>query len=287
MSFGRWTRRKFLATATALGLAGAGIAGIDRHGLQVIQLDLLHPQLPPGLDGLKIAFLTDLHIANFYGPELAEAAVRLANRSGAHLALLGGDLVHDWAEPDELAATARAFAGLTAPLGFFGVLGNHDIWAGESGDRVERAMSDAGVPILRNQGRLIEWGGDRLWLAGVDDCWVGRPDLALAMRGVPPGVPTLLLAHEPDWADQAVQHAGEQLLFQLSGHSHGGQVRLPGIGPVALPTGGKKYPMGRYSVGEHGLQLYTSRGIGFTTAPIRYGCPQEVTLVTLRRSTAT
>lgn len=284
MTFGRWSRRQFLATATALGLAGTGWAGIDKTGIELVNLDLVHPSLPPGLEGLRIAYITDLHVANFYGHELAEAAVRLANRSGAHLALLGGDLIHDWASSDELLATAKAFARLEAPLGRFGVLGNHDVWAGEGGDKVERVMADAGVPILRNAGQLIQWNGEKLWLAGVDDCWVGHPDLKVAMREKPAGVPTLLLAHEPDWADQAVQEGGDSLLYQLSGHSHGGQIRLPGIGPVALPSGGRKYPMGLYNIGERGMQLYTSRGIGFTTAPVRFRCPQELTVVTLKRS---
>ena len=131
--------------------------------------------------------------------------------------------------------------------------------------------------MLRNAGRLIESNGDVFWLAGVDDVWEQHADLNAALASAPPGVLKILLAHEPDYAD--VVAADGRVSLQLSGHSHGGQVRLPFVGVPRLPYLGTKYPYGLRRVGN--LWLYTNRGIGVIAPPIRFNCRPEVTLITL------
>jgi predicted MPP superfamily phosphohydrolase len=123
----------------------------------------------------------------------------------------------------------------------------------------------------------LERGTHRLWLAGIDDVLRGRPDLGAAIGKIPANEATILLAHEPDFADEA------SLLpidLQLSGHSHGGQIWIPGIGAPWLPPLSRKYPRGLYQIGK--LTLYTNIGIGTIRAPIRINCPPEITLITLR-----
>lgn len=123
----------------------------------------------------------------------------------------------------------------------------------------------------------VEEDGARLWIAGIDDVLTGAPDLHNALRQVPVGDVTILLAHEPDYADAASRFP---VHLQLSGHSHGGQVRLPLLGAPILPSLARKYPAGLRQVGN--LQLYTNRGIGVIDPPIRINCPPEITLLTLR-----
>lgn len=274
----RPTRRTFLLSMLGAGLAAASWGLAEPFVLRLEQRDVLLPDLPPSLDGLRVALITDTHIGNFAGPGLAERAGAMAAEARPDLLLLGGDLVHDWASDQTLAATARAFGRLRAPLGVFGVLGNHDYGAGA--ERVRAAMEEAGVPILVNEGRKLAEG---LWLAGVDDCLAGSPDLARAMQGAPPGGCRLLLAHEPDFADQAALQTGDALHLQFSGHSHGGQVRLPGVGPIVLPPMSDRYPAGLQRVPGRRLQVYTSRGVGVTGPPVRFLCPPEVSLLRLRR----
>jgi hypothetical protein len=133
---------------------------------------------------------------------------------------------------------------------------------------------------LVNQGIAVEHNGGLVYLAGLDDGWSGHPDLDTALQGAPDQAPVVLLCHEPDLADRYA--ADGRVALQLSGHSHGGQVRLPGKGPLVLPFLGRKYDFGLYHVG--GMWLYTNRGLGCISVPYRYNCPPEVTHFTLVRA---
>ncbi|PYX05012.1 MAG: hypothetical protein DMG88_22785 [Acidobacteria bacterium] len=156
------------------------------------------------------------------------------------------------------------------------ILGNHD--AGSDPNRITEALQAKGITVLRNRSIPFEEAGQRLWLAGLDDVLEERSDLDLTLRPVPKSEPVILLAHEPDYAN-FVSHYPVDL--QLSGHSHGGQVRFPLIGAPYLPPLGKKYPRGLHRI--RGLTLYTNVGIGTIRLPVRFCCPPEVTLFTLRR----
>jgi predicted MPP superfamily phosphohydrolase len=160
-------------------------------------------------------------------------------------------------------------------MGRFSILGNHD--AASDPARVVRTLRDHHSPVLLNHSIPLERGKDRIWLAGIDDALAGRPDLGLALTNIPSAECTVLLAHEPDFADEASLLPVD---LQLSGHSHGGQVWLPGIGAPWLPPLGRRYPRGLYKVGD--MTLYTNIGIGTIRAPIRLNCPPEITLITLR-----
>src|SRR5262249_37813240 len=134
-----------------------------------------------------------------------------------------------------------------------------------------------GIPVLMNRSIPIERGKARIWLAGIDDVIEGRPDLCPALRSVPCDETTILLAHEPDFAAQVVFAPVD---WQLAGHSHGGQIWIPGIGAPWLPQFARKYPRGLYEIGK--LMLYTNLGIGTIRVPLRFNCPPEITLNTLR-----
>jgi hypothetical protein len=131
----------------------------------------------------------------------------------------------------------------------------------------------------------IERGGSRIWLAGVDDPGAGKPDPELAIpaaiRNVP-NAPVMLMSHAPDYVDDLLTHPGGQAVdLVLSGHTHGGQIRLPFLGPMVLPLMGRKYVDGLFRFGR--TQLYVNRGLGTVGVPFRFACPPEITLITLRK----
>ena len=130
---------------------------------------------------------------------------------------------------------------------------------------------------MRNRSVPLERGSDRVWLAGIDDLLRGIPSIWDTLRGIPPDEATVLLAHEPDYANDASRFPID---LQLSGHSHGGQIWLPLIGAPWLPNMARKYPRGLYKV--RNLTLYTNMGLGTIRAPIRINCPPEITFITLR-----
>jgi predicted MPP superfamily phosphohydrolase len=137
-------------------------------------------------------------------------------------------------------------------------------------------LSEAGVTLLVNQSQRLPVDAP-LTLVGLDDVWERKHDLRAALAGVPDDECKLLLVHEPDYADEAAHYPVD---LQLSGHSHGGQINLPGYGRPVLPYLGQKYPAGLYQVGL--MALYTNRGLGVISPPVRFNCPPEVTLLTLR-----
>jgi len=228
--------------------------------------------LKPGLEGFTIAQLSDIHLEPYTKIALIERAVDMINQLHPDVVVLTGDYVWRWA--DAAFELAPALAKLNPRLGIYAVMGNHDYWTGIRA--VESAFAEARLPVLYNQGLVLSSGNAQLYLAGLDDGWSGKPDLSAALANVPLDIPVVLLYHEPDLADEVARES--RVALQLSGHTHGGQMRIPG--PIVLPYLGKKYEYGLYRVSED-MQVYTNAGLGTISLPLRYNCPPEITLITL------
>ena len=192
------------------------------------------------------------------------------------LVVLTGDYV--WRNLNAIFDLAPMLSKLNAKHGIFAVIGNHDIWL--NSEVIKLTMKREGIPFLDNQGVLLSQGKGNLYLAGLDDAYSGNPNINTALDNAPPDVPVVLLIHEPDMAD--IYSLDGRVSLQLSGHSHGGQVRVQGIGAFILPYLGRKYDFGLYKV--NGMWLYTNRGIGNISVPVRYNCPPEVSEFTLVRA---
>jgi len=262
--------------AGLLGLGAAGVLGalyttlVEPRRPRLERITLHLPGLPPALDGLRIGQISDTHLGMPVAERNAAWAVEQMRREQPDLLALTGDFV---TLHTALPQVGPLLAGLGAPLGVYAVPGNHDYWEGL--DDLREQLASVGIPLLLNEHRRLEWNGAELWLAGVDDIWEGQGDLGAALRGVPAGAFTLLLCHAPDAADEAARRG---VALQLSGHTHGGQIWLPLLGPIALPIYGLNYAIGRYQVGP--TTLYVSRGLG--GMPLRLACPPEATVLTLR-----
>ncbi len=234
------------------------------------------PHLHEAFDGFRIVQLSDIHLYPYTRIDQVRRAVCLANDLRPDLVVLTGDYISKVA--DVIFELAPVLAGLDARQGVFSILGNHDVRSDEH--IVGRGLAAAGLQLLTNRGVVLTRGKGSLGLAGLDDGCAGHPSLTLALNGIPNPTPVVLLCHEPDLAD--IYLRSDQVVLQLSGHSHGGQIRLPGIGALFLPRLGRKYDCGLYRV--NGKWLYTNRGLGFGSLPIRINCPPEVTEITLRQS---
>jgi predicted MPP superfamily phosphohydrolase len=274
------TRRKFLRLMAAAGaevgafaLGGAYTIWAEPYWLSVERVTIPLAGLPERLRGTTIAQISDLHVGHFLGQKDVARAVDAAMSLRPSLIVVTGDYVTIAAEHAGLCAVE--LARLRAPLGVFYILGNHDHWT--DARVVTRILRDAGLNLLINEGRLIESNGAAFWLAGVDVAWEGHADLDSALKRAPRDALKILLVHEPDYAD--VVAADGRVSLQISGHSHGGQVRLPFLGAPALPYMATKYPYGLRRVG--GMWLYTNRGIGVVAPPVRFNCRPEVTLFSL------
>jgi predicted MPP superfamily phosphohydrolase len=276
----RTSRRRFLKRAAlgAAGLLGGGALwtlGLEPRSLAIRRVTVRLPGLPAALDGLTIGQLSDLHAGRLVSEGHIRRAAELVMSLSPDLLVLTGDYV--WHGAEHAKTCARALSILKAPYGVFGVLGNHDLWTGDV-VRVIGSLAGIGVKMLVNGSARLEVRGTPWWLCGMDDMWSGKPDLDAALAGVPEEAFRLLLCHEPDYADTA---AARGIPLQLSGHSHGGQVRLPFLGAPILPYLGQKYPIGLQRAGDSTL-VYTNVGVGVIAPPVRFNCRSEVTRLTLR-----
>lgn len=263
------------AGAVISGIASAANARLCApYRPRLEKLEIARSGDGPTHSPIRIGFATDLHIGPaFSAIDAAPALERLAAEQ-PDVMLLGGDLI---CESPRYIAQAVSVIGeflTSAPLGAFAVLGNHDY----SNDACQLAsrLEDTGVRVLRNEATRLVHAADTFWIVGIDDALLGQPDVDRAFSGIPADELAVALWHEPDWAEES---AARGAALQLSGHSHGGQVRLPGLGHLAAPTGGRRYVNGLNDA--HGMPVYTSRGLGVYRPPVRFLCSPEVTLVTI------
>ena len=279
------TRRNFLlgGSAVAAGMALYS-SEIARHELSILTRTIAIANLPEAFQNYRVVQISDIHFDEFTDPAFVTRVVAEVNRLAPDLLLLTGDFISYGPLPlsfseGAIHRCAEVLRGLTCPLRF-GVMGNHDTALGYP--IVSRALAPAGIPILYNRYLPIERDGQRLWLCGVADPAAGQPNLHFAIPERPDG-PVLLMCHAPDYADVVVNHPRGHLVdLMFSGHSHGGQVRLPFLGPIILPPMGQKYVEGLFRF-DH-LQLYVNRGIGTVNLPLRLNCPPEITVFTLQKS---
>ena len=250
----------------------------EARRLEVTHREIVVLALPRRFDGLRIVFLTDLHCSAQTPPAFLERVILETNRLAPDLILLGGDYVtrgSSYLEP-----IGTLLARLNAPLGKFGVLGNHDFETDVS--QVREMLARAGVTDLTNRNRFLQREDGRLMVAGVGDLWRDRQDLQTALANADADGCVILLSHNPHYAKQITD---PRVRLVLSGHTHGGQVQPPRAdGWYARTRMGKFFVIGE--VRYPSFQLYVSRGLGTVVLPVRWNCPPEITHLTLRRDTA-
>lgn len=269
-------RRKFLRSAAAAAFtAPAFAAGYGLFEASWVHIDrptLPLARLPQAFDGLTLAFLSDIHHGPFTSLDYVAAVVRTTLSLQPDLIVLGGD--YSLKDARYIRPCLEVLAGLKAPLGVFGVLGNHDYWHGVQETR--QAMAAAGVIELTNAGVWVSRGSQRFRLAGVDDLWTGRADAQAALGEATWEDACLLISHNPDFAERL---RDERVGLVLSGHTHGGQVVFPGWAPFVPSQYGQKYLHGLVRAPE--TLVYVSRGLGTSGLPVRFCSRPEINLITL------
>jgi predicted MPP superfamily phosphohydrolase len=259
---------------TTIGAAtGATVYGVgyERHHIGMTQATLPFSGLPPALDGLRVGFLTDVHHSAMVPAADVERAVALVNAARPDIVVLGGDYV-TFGDRAFVGPVAELLGALRAPHGVYAILGNHD------DDRdMPAALKARQIHVLRDARTRLELRGERLDLAGIR-FWTRRPaDIARVLRGAAES--TLMLAHDPRRLNEA---ASLGVPGVLSGHTHGGQVVVPGVGALAK----RRFQVLAGLATRAHTSIFVSRGIGTVYVPIRINCPPEVAVVTLRRRSA-
>lgn len=259
-----------------LAVAGAGVATgsagygflYERHRLEVTRTEVPVSGLPDALDGFRVALVTDTHFSSTVPAEDIERAVRAALDARPDLIVLGGDYV-TWGDRRYVSGAAELLAPLQAPHGVFAVLGNHD------DDRdMPAALTAKGFVVLKDERTQIGVRGETLEIAGIR-FWTRRVDrIAKVLAGAT--ATTLLLAHDPRRLKEA---ADLDVSLVLSGHTHGGQIVLPGLGAVAA----RPFPLVAGLGTQENTSIYVSRGVGTVYVPVRLNCPPEVAILTLKR----
>lgn len=279
--------KKFLGTTlTVTGAAAGGYtyaAKIEPRRLKVNSYEITHQAIPNSFHQFKMVQFSDTHLGFQYTLEQLAQLIEKINGLKPDILFFTGDLLD---APNQYLHSSKVIELLkqfTAPSGKFAVYGNHD-HGGYGTDIYREIMEASGFKILQNESTPLSGvAGEKIYLLGIDDAMLGRPDIYGAMIDVPKDSYKILLSHAPDLADFAIEH-GIQL--QLSGHSHGGQIQLPFLGALVKPPFAEKYYEGFYKIGETSpLTLYVNRGLGTTRLPFRFLSVPEIAVFTLKKAT--
>jgi uncharacterized protein len=269
------TRRQFLAVAGAGGAAVAADAfAYEAHRVLVSPHEVRVPGLPSGLDGIRLAQVSDVHLP---GNQIAaRAALEHLHRERPEIVILTGDML----ETTLALADVRTFAAESrGSLDTVALLGNWEHRIGAEAGMMLETYRSAGVQLLVNQSKTLDVGGVPLTLVGLNDGVEGQIDLPAARRDVVPGSTEIWMAHSPGFAEQAPAGVSARPAMVIAGHTHGGQIRIPLFPPVT-PSGSGRFLEGWYH--DTFAPMYVSRGVGTTGIPARFRCPAELPIFTLR-----
>jgi hypothetical protein len=284
----RFTRRSFLTlAASSLGGLALYSGEIARHELSVETYTVHLPRLPEAFSGMRIVQISDIHYFEWTETFFLRRVVERVNALHPDMVVLTGDFVTygpvRWPSEDahkrfarrHMPECASILNGIRCPLRY-ATLGNHDMMVG--GRYIYGDLVNQGLPVLRNTAVPLERNGERLWLVGLGSACVkdADPERAIPASAVRDKEAMIVLAHEPDILPEIAPYGVD---LMLSGHTHGGQIRIPFLPPAFLPDYGKKYVEGWFRYGS--TQLYVNRGIGTIGVPLRVNCPPEITLLTL------
>ena len=277
-----WKKRVRIALLLVLLLILACLAWgifIEPNRLVLHQETIQIDNWPRELTGLRIAVLSDIHTGGpFINDKKLQHIVEVTNQQHPDLIVLLGDYMspNSWhshrVEPE---VTAAALKQLSAPLGVYAVLGNHDWWY--NGPKVRRAFEENNIRVLDDEVTEIKWRQSSFWLIGLADLWTPRPQhVAETVAKVPSGATAIAMTHTPD----VFERLPERVPLLLAAHTHGGQVNLPLIGAPIVPTRyGKKYRAGHFF--EHNQHLFVTTGIGTSILPVRFRVPPEIVVLTV------
>ncbi len=275
------------AAVSALGGALLGVGSllyareVEVRWVEVHPVTLTLHRLAPEFDGYRLVQISDVHLDDWSKPQRLNTMVKLVNEQCLDLIAITGDFLSYSAGSLVSQRLTDALSRLKARDGALAVLGNHDYLANAA--LVRRCLRAAGITELANDVHSLRRGNAELHIAGVDDVMQGRSRLDLVLKKLPQQEgAAILLAHEPDFAD--VSAATGRFDLQLSGHSHGGQVRVPLLKQLALPPFSYRYTSGIYQVGK--MVQYTNRGLGFVNMRLRFLCRPEITVFTLNSPAA-
>ncbi|MEZ5424796.1 MAG: metallophosphoesterase [Pyrinomonadaceae bacterium] len=243
----------------------------EANSLSVERITINLKRLPKNLDGFRLVHLSDIHHSPFTDLEHIRRTVEVANSLNPDIFVLTGDYVSH--ESEYIVPVAEVLGDLDAEFGTYACLGNHDHWT--DGDLVTDSLQNQNIKVLNNQGFRFTARDASFWLCGVDDYMVGKTDLKAALRGAFPDEMKMLLAHNPIIVRRAAR-IGVDLM--LSGHTHGGQVKIRDDEKRILPRRRLKNGLHR----RKETQIYITRGIGTVVLPVRYQCPPEISHIELR-----
>lgn len=275
----RWPKRLRIALAAiVLFIAGAVFWGfLIEPGRLVIREETIQiDNWPQSLDGLRIAVLSDIHVDNrFITEKKVRTIVERTNQRQPELIVILGDYISGGrtrarVEPEVFAPVLK---DLRAPLGVYSVLGNHDWWY--NGARVRKALEQNGIKVLENESAKVDARGTSFWLVGLADLWTQPQRITDTVATVPEGPPLIALTHNPD----IFPNVPQRVSLLLAGHTHGGQVRFPIIGPV-VESSEYGWLHGQLFANNH--HLFVTTGIGTSIIPVRFGLPPEIVILTLK-----
>jgi uncharacterized protein len=279
--FTAFTRRDFLKVTSQFGLFLLG-GTLYSTVIEPLWFDFENvvfklPRLPKSFSGFRLAQISDIHAGEQWMPDQLDTVIdKLIDIKPDIIAITGDFVYSSPTMTDEiLEATETALIKLSSHFPVYAVMGNHDYWWDV--ERVRNALVRANIMELNNRSLTLSRDGASLHMCGVDDIYERKDDLDTLLSQLPEDGCAILLAHEPDFADKSA--ATGRFDLQISGHSHGGQVVVPFVGPIVLPKHGRKYPLGMYQVGE--MIQYTNRGLGMVFPFVRFMCRPEVTIFTL------
>ena len=275
---------RFAKPVTLLVFCLGGVLGlwafwVEPASLRVSTTEIEIAKWPKACDGMEVLVLADLHVGSpYYGLEQLREVVAKANNLNPDLILLAGDFVihgvvgGSFVEPEHI---AKESAQLRARLGVYAVLGNHDWW--HDPVQISRTLESAGIAVLEDASLAIHDGACQLWLAGISDYWEGEHDVDKALRDIPEASAIIAFTHNPD----VFVSVPERVAITFAGHTHGGQVNLPLLGRLKVPSRyGERFAAGH--IREDGRDLFVSTGLGTSILPVRFRVPPEIAKVTIR-----